>query len=406
MAKKKAKKNKTVKIVGISLATIVGASLVMGGLYHFVPQIKSTVDNTFGITNSTTTQKEFTTSYELIGEVIGSNEMVVRGYFGEASEFALPKTVSLGDYVSHRYNFASFEEIQQYCDSVEQRYTQASDWDGDFAKERFNYSFLTADDTLYTAKSIEQLNTVKDNLSMIEEEDLKATYPIRHDGEIQSYKAGTDINIIRVESMTDNVKAIKIPAGVDLEYKELASAGIYLYFDNAHETYGTWTSRDGCLIDTNTQTLKYVYPDTIIDNAFTTPKGIKSVDFSAFEYYKDSIKTINIAEGVIAVSGTLDAFDTNHKIVINMPKSLEVINTENLVRQQNARDNVVVYLNSIATYPTGSGIEAYRFARSGNENPTYVLTNELYDKLVQELPEFKDSPYAEHLVSYSIYISR
>lgn len=405
MAKTNRKKNNiALKTTGIVITCCAGATLIFGGLYHAIPAVHDWVQEKLHGTQQAQA-KELTTSYSLIGNIMG-DEMVVRGYYGDSNEFALPKTVSIGELVSYRYNFNDVDELFQYYDTVYQRYSHASDWDGDMAKERFNYTFISANDTLYNAKSIEELQNICSNIMSLPEEEKTQVFPMRHDGLIQSYKEGKDITITRIEKLGDNVSALHVPAGIDINYRQLASQGIELSFDRDHEDYGTWVSKNGCLIDTQTQTLKYVYPCELENGEYTTAQGLKAIDFSAFNSLKNTLKTLYISEGVLAVSGTLDANETNQRLVINMPNSLQTINSDALVMRFGARNNVVIYLNSLATSPRGVGVYAYSYAASGYERPTYILTDELYNQLITEQPEFRDSPFAEQLVSYSIYLAR
>lgn len=394
------KNKKKVKKVVICFTVIAGLALVGGGVYHFVPGVRDMFHPTEQIQASS-----FKTSYLIEGRVMGDT-MTVRGYYGEDSQFALPQTVSLGDLVAHRYNFTSLNDLEQYYDTIYQRYADSEGWNGDTSQERFKYSFLSANDTLFVAKSLDELQQGIQQIRDMSEEERNEVFPMRHDGVIQSFKEGADIRVTNIEKLSSNVTAVHIPVGVNCDYRELASQGIVLSFDANHTEFGSWYSANGCLIDKATQTLKYVYPCELVRNTYATVKGLKAIDFSAFESIVKDIKILNISEGVVAVSGSLNAFETSQNITINMPKSLQTINTSNLVERENSRNNVIVHLHSLPTYPRGAGIEAYRFARADYNNPTYILTDDLYNKLITDLPEFRNSSYAEQLVSYSIYLSR
>ncbi|MBQ7977269.1 MAG: hypothetical protein IJ301_01535 [Clostridia bacterium] len=399
--RKNKKKSKAVKTTATILACVAGTAVVAGGIVYGVPGAK---DFIFG--TSTTQPKVLKTGYELVGKLFGE-ELRVTGYYGDDTEIALPKTVSLGQLVNHRYTFNDAREFREYVDTIEQRYTQDPEFSGDFSEQIFAYSFLCSDDSLYTAKSLEELIQVIDSIMQLSVEEQEDLFPIKHDGKIQSYIEGEDIKIVAVQSMNTNIQALHIPSTcTNVNWRELARDGVVLSFDKDHAQFGTWTSKNGELIDTSTQTLKYVYPDVLTGDTYTTTPGVKSVDFSAFESYADQLKTINIAEGVIAVSGTLEALETTQPITINMPTTLKTINSEMLVYREDAKNNVTVFLKSLATYPTGSGIEAYRYARDDNMTPTYVVSDELYAQLITELPEFRDSIYANQLISYSVYVSR
>lgn len=381
------------KAIAITTAVVVLAGGV--GVCVGVPSIRDSIVGRV----DTAQQKDFAVSYDLIGEITGESEFVVRGYYGESSEITIPRTLSLGSLVSHRYTFTTSDECYQYYDTIYRRYADSADWDGDTAKERFNYVFVCKDNSLYTAKSLDELQALCEQIRDASEEEQKALLPMKHDGQIQSYKEGKDYTVTRVESMS-NVKSIQVPTGIDVSWEELARNDVHMYFEADHARFGGWTTRDNCLIDTTTHTLKYVYSEAITGDTYTTPTALKAIDFGAFENCTN-LKTINVREGVVAVSGTYNANENINKITVNMPRSLQTINTTRLVM---SNQQATVYLNSLPTYPRGTGAEAYRFAQDSMVK--YVLPDNLYNKLITDTPEFRDSMYADNLVSNSIYISQ
>lgn len=390
----------SVKTLGIILGTTAGIAVVGGGVAYAVsPEFRDFV--------GLNVEREFSSSYDFYGTTLDDGRVLITGYYGTTKHLQIPSSVSFGELKEHQYSFASIQELEYYINDVVNRYTKAEDFDGDYDAEIFKYSFLYNDlSSMIVVKSLNELMNMTAELYSLSDKDKEKAFPITHTGLIQTYTEGDDHAITAVVNLGKNVQSVNIPAGIlEVDYVNLARNGTTMYFSEDNETYGTWVTKNGCLIDTKTQTLKMVYPGTIKGDSYTTPSDLKAIDMFSFDLYRETLKTLNISEGVLAVSGTLDMVDieTTRRLVINMPESLTTINTTAVVTAQNAKDNIVVFLKSLATIPGGQGVNVFAYAGDDPSRALFVVTDEIYAQILEEYPDFKSSGF--QIISYSAYVA-
>ena len=413
----------TMCLSGISLAGICVGGMAFAdyagtgftGLKTQAEQTEQTQDN-----------DKFVKTYEFIGNLsimrdsggnINSDSLLmIEGFYGSASRIIVPATVSLGDLERHDYVFNSFNEFYSYTDKVNQMMHNTGASNPSNEPFSFTYSFLCADNTLLTATNFSEIDGFRNTLQNDE-----AKFPIKHTGEIQTYKQGTDIKVafsLREESYSGNITHIKFEKGLDnLSIESLAQFEIIPEFASDDEVYGDYKYDQGLLVNTKTKTLEAIYKSAVAgSDTFTVPEGIEKVNLYAFTRLSNLSKVI-IPEGVKYWEGSFQIFEEGkinsqqRHTELYMPASIESGTPNISGGYKGSGAYSVVFLKKVP-WSTNSGyteesIDSIKHALGfQNDNyanycAKYVVEDEEYERIIAKYPEL--SNYSEYFIKKSNY---
>lgn len=421
------KKSKNlVKSIGTVCLSALSLAGVCAGSIAFVDYAKTGFTGQRPQTEQTQNNDKFVETYEFIGDLsimrdsegnINSDSMLmIEGFYGSASRIIVPATVSLGDLERHDYVFNSFDEFYSYTEKVNRMMnnTGASDpWGEPFS---FTYSFLCADNTLLTASNYREIECFRTTL-----QNDKAKFPIKHTGEIQTFKQGTDIKValsLRAESYSSKITHIKFGKGIDsINIQSLAQFEIIPEFASDDEVYGDYKYSKGLLVNTKTKTLEAIYKSAVAgSDTFTVPGDIEKVNFYAFERLSNLSKVI-IPEGVKYWEGSFKIFEEGkinsqlRHTELYMPASIECGTPDISGGYQGIGDYSVVFLKKVPwstnTGYTEESIDSIKWAL-GFENDNYaeycakyVVEDDEYERIIAKYPEL--SNYSEYFIKKSNY---
>lgn len=404
----------TVCLSALSLAGVCAGSIAFvdyagTGFTGQRPQTEQTQDN-----------DKFVETYEFIGDLVfnydgskydtNSGELSIQSYYGSASHIIVPATVSLGEVIKHDYVFADFQELQDYTRGVQERMRMAGN-DSSDSPLSSTFSFLCADNTIITATKWSDLDELGATLNY-GDDDTK--FPIKHTGELQSFKKGTGIKVrFSGEGSLGNITHAKFEPGLqDIHIRMLVINNIIPEFDPSDTNYGDLVYTDGLIINKKTKCLQNIYKSAVTENGeFVVPENIEQVNLQEF-CVLNNLKKLTVPETVQVVKGSLDSLING--IEVYLPANIKVDGYLSVGYLGDICTHNIFYLTKIPAsieegYTTESLDSIKRVLGFSVSNYSvsfpskYVVADEEYERIVELYPELGTGDLANYIIKKSNY---
>ena len=371
-------------------------------------------------TEQTQDNDKFVETYEFIGDLMfnydgskydmNSGVLSIQSYYGSASHIIVPATVALGDVVKHDYVFADFQELRDYTRNVQERMSIAGN-DSSDSPLSFTFSFLCADNTIITATKWSDLDGLDATLNY-GNDDTK--FPIKHTGELQSFKKGTGIKVrFSGEGSLGNITHAKFEPGLqDIHIRMLVLNNIIPEFDPADTNYGNLVYKDGLIINQSTKCLQNIYKSAVAENGeFVVPENIEQLNLQEF-CVLDNLKKLTVPETVQVLKGSLDGLKNG--VEVYLPANVKVKDCLSSGYLGNNCTHNIFYLTKIPAsieegYTTESLNSIKRVLGFSVSNYSvsfpskYVVDDEEYERIVELYPELGTGDLANYIIKKSNY---
>ncbi len=391
--------NYFLKTVISILVAIAICTVIFGVLYATVPAVKEWTQNTFNANEEPAEVEADSLPYKFR---YNDAMWMIEGYTGEETVLTLPETFSYKE-IDQNYTFNNLEELLEYTEEIRMNIMSSPDFDHgtDFDIEQFNLVFIYADKTEIVCKSLRDL----DEKLVLPLGRIENAFPITHLGKKRLYVSGNDYEVTAVDCLSDTVEVVNIPTNYEeVNIRYLGKNVKEINFPKDNKIYGTYENMDGTLVDTATQKLIYVYPDTIKGTEYTTSSYIEQVDFTAFHAYlnydleNQTLSKVIINEGVTQVSNLNNVY-VKTDFTLELPYSLQTIEAigEGVMwGAENACSFSRIIFKSIPEATINNYIYCF------DSCPTYIFVDEVYEQLILQHPEYaQDEQYLTYVKKYS-----
>lgn len=419
------KKSKNlVKSIGTVCLSALSLAGVCAGSIAFVDYAKTGFTGQRPQTEQTQDNDKFVETYDFIGDLMfdydgskydtNSGVLSIQSYYGSASHIIVPATVALGDVVKHDYVFANFQELSDYTRSVQERMRIAGN-DSSDSPLSSTFSFLCADNTIITATKWSDLDRLADAIGYGSDGNLNASkFPIKHTGELQSFKKGTGIKVrFSGDGALGNITHAKFEPGLqDIHIRRLVEHNIIPEFDPADTEYGNLVYKDGLIINQATKCLQNIYKSAVAENGeFVVPENIEQLNLQEF-CILDNLKKLTVPETVQVVKGSLDSFENG--VEVYLPANVKINGCLSSGYLGNNCNHNIFYLTKIPAsieegYTTESLDSIKRVLGFSVSNYSvsfpskYVIDDEEYERIVGLYPELGTGDLANYIIKKSNY---